>query len=402
VPAAQAQETFQLEWRPAGITERGSGFRPHSVRLQAEAPAGLKRAPEGVGSPRYGVIEMGPAKAPAKFIVLVEAPADKPARLWLDTNANGDLTDDPPGTITNRPYKTRDGEDATAWQATAQVQIPFPNGPRTGTLKFYAGPTATAGRTQPLMLQYYADHGAVGEVRVAGRAVPVVLQDAGATGAFRVGQDTMRNPLLWLGLTNATTGRVGVSTPVTRPFEVGGQWWAVTNLSPEGAFQIVAAAKPVTTETKPLVDLSPGRPAPAFTATLTSGKALKFPEDYKGKVVLVDFWATWCGPCIAELPNVTAAYKQYHAQGLEILGISLDREDMAAKLAEFTAKRDMPWPQVYDGKFWQAEVAKLYGIRSIPHMLLVDGDSGRIVANKNIRGEALAPAIEAALAARKK
>jgi len=134
----------------------------------------------------------------------------------------------------------------------------------------------------------------------------------------------------------------------------------------------------------------------------TDGRAVNFPGDYKGKVVLLDFWATWCGPCVAELPNVVAAYGKYHDQGFEVVGVTLDHEDWAAKLAEFTKKKGMPWPQVYDGQGWDAKVAKLYGIHSIPHMLLVDGDTGLILADTNIRGEALAPAIEKALAGRKK
>jgi peroxiredoxin len=190
--------------------------------------------------------------------------------------------------------------------------------------------------------------------------------------------------------------------PATRPFEVEGKWWALTNMTADGTFQITASSKPAETKKEAGPDLSPGRKAPVFTGRLLGGKTVKFPDDYKGKVVLLDFWATWCGPCVAELPNVVKAYGKYHEQGLEVLGISLDREDWEEKLAEFTRKKNMPWPQVYDGKFWGAEVAKLYGIDSIPHMLLVDGETGVILADKTIRGEKLAPAIEEALAARKK
>lgn len=103
----------------------------------------------------------------------------------------------------------------------------------------------------------------------------------------------------------------------------------------------------------------------------------------RGKVVLIDYWATWCGPCVAELPNVLKAYEELHPQGFEIIGISLDQDK--AKLESFVKERGMTWPQYFDGQGWGNALSTRYGIRSIPAMWLVD-KKGMVVSTNARNG----------------
>jgi thiol-disulfide isomerase/thioredoxin len=140
-----------------------------------------------------------------------------------------------------------------------------------------------------------------------------------------------------------------------------------------------------------------GTDATAFpdTAKDLEGKAVQV-DQFKDKVLLIDFWATWCGPCLREMPHVIAAYTKYHDRGFEILGVTLDRPGGTEMLKEFVVARKMPWRQVYYPE-GENEVATAYGVDSIPHTVLV-GRDGKVV-RIGLRGPALGRAVERLLAA---
>ena len=130
----------------------------------------------------------------------------------------------------------------------------------------------------------------------------------------------------------------------------------------------------------------PGHPM-EITGTLLNGK----PFDQKslvGKVVLIDFWATWCGPCVAEIPNVLQQYEKYHDKGFEVIGISLDQDREA--LEKFVAEQKVPWPILFEkpeGDGWQHPLSTFYGISGIPTVILIGRDGN--VITLNARGEKL-------------
>ena len=122
-----------------------------------------------------------------------------------------------------------------------------------------------------------------------------------------------------------------------------------------------------------------GQVLPDFSAAVDlDGKPISL-ADYRGKVVLLDFWAVWCGPCLGEIPRIKAVYEKYHAEGFDVIGVSLDED--AAVLREFIKEQEIPWRQILDGQKWSGHLVQRYGIRSIPAPFLIDR-VGKVISVK--------------------
>lgn len=133
----------------------------------------------------------------------------------------------------------------------------------------------------------------------------------------------------------------------------------------KAAVQVSAAVKPAPSAST----IAEGHAFPALEFASLGGTPVNL-ANLKGKVVLIDFWATWCGPCRKVLPDLVETYKEYHGQGFEIIGISLDKDQ--SPLQQYLEETGMTWPQYYDGLGWDNKMAQRFGVRAIPHIVLID------------------------------
>lgn len=355
--------TIDLKFVPTGMTAKMGGYVP--VRAEMSPESGTLKVPSPFPSAVYGKIPIGDKS----FAFGLSEPAEGTARLVVDTNNDGDLTNDTPA-----EWAPRKQGNSTMFFGTAKVRM---NGVDAGlgVYRFDKNDPQRAALKNTLL--YYTDFGYEGKGSFGKDTLTVAL--AGAVTA---------DSRLWIDR-NGNGKSDGRSENVTanKPFNFGGTTYELklvgTSYSVEKSAQTVAEI--------PLPpDLGIGKDVPKFTAIDMEGNKVEFPKSYKGKIVMLDFWATWCGPCIAELPNVIKAYEKYHDRGFEVLGISFDQENMADKVRSFTKEKNMPWAQIYEGKFWNTTIGTQFAVEGIPFCLLIDGTTGKILAGSSkLRGEAL-------------
>ena len=364
------------EFVSEGVTARVGGYRPIRAEM-TDTFDGIEKMPEGLKSPKAGSIAFGEEK----WLFVLDEPEDGAAKLFIDTNQDGDLSNDP----------------ETEWAASSQGGLTMHRG--SGKIQLENGQVGSVGlyRFDPNdprraalknVLLFYADFGFQLGFELDGKPFETFFSGAPNDG-MRLWVDRDKN-----GVRSSKRETVIVG----KPFNFTGTTYVLKVTEGVVALETSETELPVT----PLPpNLVVGKNAIPFAMESLSGEKIDFPKGYEGKVVMLDFWATWCGPCIAEIPNVKAAYDRWHDEGFEVIGISFDREGMADKVKEFVTKRELPWPQLYEGKFWSTSLGEQYDVSSIPFVLLIDGTTGEILATREkLRGPGLADFIGEVLSKR--
>lgn len=374
---AAPADSITMNFVPSGATAKAGGYRPIQCKL-GTSDSEIKKKPAGLTNSTYGKLAFGTRN----FAVILDEPKEGTAKLYVDSNNDGDLTND--GTAEWTP-RTTNGSKMYFGNAKVDIGKEAPV-----TINLYRFDPADPARAQLKdTVLYYADYGYEIELSLDGKThKSFIAGEPGPQTSLRVdrngdGQYSYKRETI----------------VVDRPFNYSGTTYVLKVKGSELALEKNSKELPV----EPLPpSFGLGKKALNFTATDMTGKKVNFPGDYKGKVVMLDFWATWCGPCIAELPNVKKAYAAHHEKGFEILGISFDQKDMADKVSKFAVENGMPWRHIYEGKFWDTDLGGLYDVSGIPFVLLVDGDTGEILAMSNtLRGPQIVDTVAKALAAKK-
>ena len=370
-PVAPGDVVVQLEPMQPIFPSIVNYYSPQRLQLSRWPQEALKALPELQSKkPLYGVLEVGTGPDRKITVLLDEKEGEEP-RIYVDLNNDENLTNDGLG------QWSRDS-GSTLGLSVVSIQVDYASGPLPYHFDFYR----FTDRLRDFLL-YYRNAGRQGEAELDGETYQVMVIDENADGQF----DDLANGTLLVDL-NQNGKLEGNSDSaehyeIRNPFNVRGKVWEVVSVSPEGTRLHLRPSLYSVPEKRYLDE---GYAAVPFVAAGLHDETIDLQEEAKDtKLLLLDFWASWCGPCRAEFPHLKKLHAQYGNKGLKIIGVNLDSDREAALKA--AQESGLDYPHVFDGKGWSSEIAALYRVRGIPATFLMDKDLN-IVA-KGLRGDAL-------------
>ena len=386
---------FRAEKPTLGVSKKAPVLHYHSMDLTAEPGATVSAIPPKLDSPRYGTLSLGPQGTPTNINFMVEERPGQAPLFLVDANGAGEFSHDKPVKMEPFAYKLAGGETRTEYKGETTVYPRYGDGVVALTLALdWLDPNDVRRKGGKATLLYTLLPSRVGTVKLGGETYDALLTDTNAVGDFRLRSNS--GILLCLDRNhNGQIDKYGEAFDISRPFNIKGVTYKVTDSEVSGQALTIEKSAQAVAEILPPPDLRPSQPIPPFKATTLDGRTVDFPADFKGRKVILVFWASWCGDCQEELPYLLAAYAKYHPQGLEVLGVSMDYADSQTKLTAFMSAQKITWPQIYDGKAWQGPIAQQYAMDWIPTLLLVDGTTGKILADNDTL---IGPQIEKTLA----